>query len=67
MDTYFVFQYLSQLETAHPKFNRKEDLLWYLVFCSSVILVSSAPQMLSNVAGCPMAPPPLLHLLHLPG
>ncbi|ROW06013.1 hypothetical protein VMCG_04658 [Cytospora schulzeri] len=39
MDTYFVFQYVSQLETAHPKFGRKEDLLWYLVFCGFVIIV----------------------------
>ncbi|KAJ4423820.1 hypothetical protein N0V82_001559 [Gnomoniopsis sp. IMI 355080] len=39
MDTYFIFQYLSQLETTHPKFNRKEDLLWYLVFCGFVIVV----------------------------
>ncbi|KAK7749435.1 hypothetical protein SLS53_000007 [Cytospora paraplurivora] len=39
MDTYFVFQYLSQLETTHPKFTRKEDLLWYLVFVGSVIIV----------------------------
>lgn len=42
MDTYFVFQYLSQLETTHPKFNRKEDLLWYLVFCGFVIVVCLA-------------------------
>lgn len=40
MDTYFVYQYTSQLETAHPKFNRKEDFLWYLTFCSLVIIVS---------------------------
>lgn len=40
MDTYFVFQYASQLETAHPKFGRKEDFLWYLVFCGTVIIVS---------------------------
>lgn len=39
MDTYFVFQYASQLETAHPKFGRKEDFLWYLVFCGTVIIV----------------------------
>lgn len=46
MDTYFIFQYVSQLETAHPKFNRREDLLWYVVFCGFVIIVScllSAP------------------------
>lgn len=42
MDTYFIFQYLSQLETTHPKFNRKEDLLWYLVFCGLVIVVCLA-------------------------
>lgn len=41
MDTYFVFQYVSQLETTHPKFNRREDLLWYIVFCGFTILVSS--------------------------
>lgn len=39
MDTYFVFQYASQLETTHPKFGRKEDFLWYLVFCGTVIIV----------------------------
>lgn len=44
MDTYFIFQYLTQLETTHPKFNRKEDLLWYLVFCGTVIVVRVAPK-----------------------
>ncbi|KAF3770666.1 DER1-domain-containing protein [Cryphonectria parasitica EP155] len=39
MDTYFVYQYLNQLETAHPKFTRAEDLLWYLFFCGVIILV----------------------------
>lgn len=43
MDTYFVFQYASQLETTHPKFGRKEDFLWYLVFCGAVIIVSLSP------------------------
>lgn len=42
MDTYFIYQYTSQLETSHPKFNRKEDLLWYITFCSLVIIVSLA-------------------------
>lgn len=40
MDTYFVYQYMGQIETAHPKFNRREDVLWYLIFCSFVIIVS---------------------------
>ncbi|KAJ9143844.1 Derlin [Pleurostoma richardsiae] len=39
MDTYFVFQYLSQLENGHPKFTRKEDLLWYLMFVGIVIII----------------------------
>jgi hypothetical protein len=43
MDTYFVFQYASQLETTHPKFGRKEDFLWYLVFCGAVIIVRQPP------------------------
>lgn len=52
MDTYFVFQYLSQLETAHPKFNRREDLVWYLVVCGVTILVS--------VSWTPRLDPPVL-------
>lgn len=44
MDTYFVFQYASQLETSHPKFGRKEDFLWYLVFCGTVIIVRPPPR-----------------------
>lgn len=66
MDTYFVFQYASQLETAHPKFGRKEDFLWYLVFCGTVIIVSSssrAPGLLWPA----LALPPTAHLLNLPG
>lgn len=39
-DTYFLYTYLSQLELGHPKFPRKEDLLWYLMFISGTILVS---------------------------
>lgn len=51
MDTYFIYQYTSQLETAHPKFNRKEDLLWYMVFCSLVIIVS-----LTTTVACILMP-----------
>jgi len=39
LDPYFVFSYASQLETASPKFSRKEDLAWYLVFVCSVIMI----------------------------
>ena len=34
-----VFQYTSQLETGHPKFPRREDLLWYFLFVGTVIIV----------------------------
>ncbi|KAK4459785.1 Der1-like family-domain-containing protein [Cladorrhinum samala] len=40
-DPYFVYQYASMLETASPKFPRKEDFLWYLMFvCTIIVLVS---------------------------
>lgn len=60
MDTYFVFQYASQLETTHPKFGRKEDFLWYLVFCGTVIIVGSTPNTLSALP-FPVIPVPQLH------
>ncbi|KAH7033501.1 centromere/microtubule-binding protein cbf5 [Microdochium trichocladiopsis] len=36
-DTYFVFKYLSQLETG-SRFSRKEDMIWYLMVVGSVII-----------------------------
>ncbi|KAI1776292.1 Der1-like family protein [Hypoxylon cercidicola] len=39
LDTYFVFTYLSQLEMGNSKFPRKEDLIWYLMFVSSIIVL----------------------------
>lgn len=38
-DTYFLYQYMSQLEVGNPRFSRKEDLIWYLTFVSGTILV----------------------------
>lgn len=58
MDTYFIFQYASQLETTHPKFGRKEDFLWYLVFCGTVIIVGSTPQRPRLPCPCPSYPYP---------
>lgn len=67
MDTYFVFQYASQLETTHPKFGRKEDFLWYLVFCGAVIIVSFPPaNNTESGLSCP-SHAPTAHLLYLPG
>ncbi|KAK3994728.1 Der1-like family-domain-containing protein [Cladorrhinum sp. PSN332] len=43
MDPYFIYQYASMLETANPKFPRKEDFLWYLMFVCSIIVLVSYP------------------------
>ncbi|KAK4203262.1 Der1-like family-domain-containing protein [Triangularia verruculosa] len=37
-DPYFVYQYLSQVEAGNPKFQRKEDVLWYLITVGGTIL-----------------------------
>lgn len=34
-----AYQYLSQLETTNPKFQRKEDVLWYLITVGGFIIV----------------------------
>ncbi|KAG6257431.1 hypothetical protein E4U49_006791 [Claviceps purpurea] len=39
-DTYFLYTYLCQLEVGNPRFPRKEDLFWYLLFVCGTILVS---------------------------
>lgn len=38
-DTYWLYQYLVQLETANPRLPRKEDVLWYLLVVGSTIIV----------------------------
>lgn len=38
-DTYFLYNYMSQLEVGNPRFSKKEDLIWYLTFVSGTILV----------------------------
>lgn len=42
LDPYFVYQYLTQLEVASPRFPRKEDVLWYLLTVGTMIIVSSS-------------------------
>ncbi|ESA42547.1 uncharacterized protein NCU01296 [Neurospora crassa OR74A] len=39
LDPYFAYLYLSQLETSNPKFQRKEDVLWYLITVGGFIIV----------------------------
>ncbi|KAK5660136.1 hypothetical protein OQA88_13605 [Cercophora sp. LCS_1] len=41
-DPYFIYQYLKQLETGNPKFNRKEDVAWYLITVCGMILLANA-------------------------
>ncbi|KAI1327814.1 Der1-like family protein [Xylariaceae sp. FL0255] len=41
MDTYFLYTYLSQLEKGNPKFSRKEDLIWYLMFVGGIIIFTN--------------------------
>lgn len=38
LDPYFLYKYLSELEKGNPRFPRREDLLWYLIFVSASIL-----------------------------
>lgn len=40
-DTYFLYSYMAQLEISNPRFPRKADLVWYLMFICSTILVSA--------------------------
>ncbi|KAI5865650.1 Der1-like family protein [Durotheca rogersii] len=37
-DTYFVFTYMIQLE-GNAKFSKKEDLIWYLMFTGTIIIL----------------------------
>ncbi|QUC19477.1 uncharacterized protein UV8b_03718 [Ustilaginoidea virens] len=40
-DTYFLYSYLSQMEVGNPRFPRKEDLIWYLLFvCGTILIVN---------------------------
>ncbi|KAK0652931.1 Der1-like family-domain-containing protein [Cercophora newfieldiana] len=39
MHPVFAYQYLSQLEAGHPKFQRKEDVLWYLITVGTFIIL----------------------------
>ncbi|KAL0465698.1 Der1-like family domain-containing protein [Neurospora intermedia] len=39
LDPYFAYLYLGQLETSNPKFQRKEDVLWYLITVGGFIII----------------------------
>lgn len=41
MNSFFLYRYCSQMEMGNPRFPRKVDLVYYLLFVCSVILVSS--------------------------
>lgn len=64
-EPYFLYSYLSQLEKENSKFSRKEDLVWYLMFVGSVIIVSSKVSFTLTLAiprtllwSSPCLPPP---------
>ena len=38
-DTYWLYRYLTQLETGHAKFPNTSDLVWYLMFVGGIIQV----------------------------
>lgn len=78
LDPYFLFSYLRQLEVGSAKFSRKEDVVWYLVTVSGIILVG----LVGPIHSCTfvvlrLRPPPpkkkklrlrhRRHLLYLPG
>ncbi|KAI5461262.1 centromere/microtubule-binding protein cbf5 [Mariannaea sp. PMI_226] len=37
-DSYFLYHYLAQMEIGNPRFPRKADLVWYLIFVGGTIL-----------------------------
>jgi len=39
LDPYFTFQYLSQLENGNPRFQKREDIIWYLITVGGLIIV----------------------------
>lgn len=41
-DTYFLYTYTSALEVGNPRFSKREDIVWYLIFVSGVTTVSYA-------------------------
>jgi len=43
LDPYWAYQNLRQLEMGHPKFPRKEDVLYYLITVGSFIMVGHFP------------------------
>ncbi|KYK58706.1 hypothetical protein DCS_05723 [Drechmeria coniospora] len=38
LDPYFLYSYMSQLEVNNPRFPRKEDMIWYLMFVGGTIM-----------------------------
>jgi len=39
LDPMWAFQYLRQLEQGHPKFQRREDVVWYLITVGGFIIL----------------------------
>jgi Derlin-2/3 len=50
MDPFFLYHYSSQLETGSPRFSRPGAYAFYLMFVSTIILVSSCIRYQSGLA-----------------
>lgn len=59
-DTYLIYNYMSQLEKGHPRLAKREDVVWYLIFICSTIMVGAW----LSIALC-LPPSPLFILLSL--
>ncbi|KAK2025004.1 DER1-domain-containing protein [Colletotrichum zoysiae] len=57
-DPYFLYTYLSALEVGNPRFSRREDLIWYLMFVCTVITVSLLHRRCPLLAARPISPMP---------
>jgi hypothetical protein len=63
-EPYFLYRYMMQMEMGSPRFPRREDVLWYLIFVGSIILVSRVLAICAILV-CPASVFSLL--LRLPG
>ncbi len=49
-----MYSYTSQLEVGNPRFSRREDVIWYLGFVSTAIIVSLFAPLVSALPFVPL-------------
>jgi Derlin-2/3 len=52
-DTYFLYTYTKALEVDNPRFSKREDVIWYLIFVGGVTTVSQSLQSLLETLHVP--------------